>query len=211
MTATRASLKKSLKALLVRDGTVKVSKNYSEVEDLRGKKLTIASKGTTVCNGKGRCASEDHCLGLSVFVTDPKVPAAKKTGDKKIGWRHGTVKICLTHLEDESGAPLIDIDQPVPTRAKRAGKSKSVNPAELPNRVFVPANNGKPQSLVGVTWQELAYAHQGKDVDLLATYCRTLKSEHEKMALRLINAQAKLLEQQEVPHELRSLSRVRSG
>jgi len=210
MTATRASLKKSLKALLVRDGTVKVSKNYSEVEDLRGKKLTIASKGATVCNGKGRCASEDHCLGLSVFVTDPKVPAAKKTGDKKIGWRHGTVKICLTHLEDESGTPFIDLDQPIHARAKRAGRSKEPK-AETSNRVFVAPSNGAPNTLIGVTWQELAYAHQGKDTDLLATYCRTLKSEHEKMALRLINAQAKLLEQQEVPHELRSLSRVRSS
>lgn len=215
MTATRASLKKSLKALLVRDGTVRVSKNYSEVEDLRGKKLTIASKGTTVCNGKGRCASEDHCVGLSVFVTDPKVPAAKKTGDKKIGWRHGTVKICLTHLEDESGIPFIDLDQPLPPRGKRTGKSKDSKAVsgieELPNRVFEPVGNGKPQTLVGVTWQELAYAHQEQDTDLLATYCRTLKAEHEKMALRLLNAQAKLLEQQEVPHELRSLSRVRSG
>jgi hypothetical protein len=194
-----------MKADLKRGGSIKVSENYPR-KDLQGKTLTIASKGTTICNGKGRCASEDHCVGFSVFVTDPKVPAAKK-GDKKIGWRHGTVKICLTYLEDESGKPLIPLDKPLPARTKRTPKE----PTTTPRFEVSPPTNGHSSILVGVTWQALAEAHQAKDVDLLATYCRTLKSEHEKMALRLVNAQAKLLERQEVPSELRGMPRVRSS
>ena len=210
MTVTRASLKKTLKADLKRDGTVKVSDSYPR-EDLQGKTLTIRSKGTTICNGKGRCASEDHCVGLSLFVEDPEVPAPKKAGAKKIGWRHGTVKICLTYLQDKSGKPLVPLDQPLPARAKRSSRKDADTPREPENRVFSAPSNGHAEPLVGVTWKSLAYAHQDKDVDLLATYCRTLKSEHETMALRLVNAQAKLLERQEVSSELRGLSGVRGS
>ncbi len=210
MTVTRASLKKQLKTDLKRGGGIRVSESYPR-EDLQGKVLTIASKGTTICNGKGRCASDGHCVGLSVFVTDPKVPAAKK-GEKKIGWRHGTVKICLTYLQTVEGVSLIPLDQPLPARAKRTPRAPQPLPvpaAEEFARIAAPTNGHA--HLVGVTWQALAEAHQVGDANLLATYCRVLKSEHEKMALRLVNAQAKLLEHQEVPSELRGMSRLRSG
>jgi len=210
-TTTRASLKKTLKASLKREGKVQVSGSYPR-EDLQGKTLTIASKGTTICNGKGRCASEAHCIGLSVFVTDPQVPAAKSKKDKKIGWRHGTVKICLTYLQDnETSKALIPLDKPLPARAKR---SKSTLPpqdrlAETLGESWS-AGNGH-STVVGVTWQELAEAHAAQDIEVLAGFCRRLKSEHEKMALRLVNAQAKLLERQEASSELRGVSRVRSS
>ena len=202
---TRASLKKALKTSLRREGKIKVSDTYPR-EDLRGKTLTIASKGTTVCNGKGRCASDAHCIGLSVFVTDPVVPAAKAKKDKKIGWRHGTVKICLTHLKDEDGKGLIPLDVPLPARQKRTPRSDVSEPfATLP----LPTNGGT--GIRGVSRERIDEAHALGDVSALATYARLLKSEHEKMALRLVNAQAKLLERQEVSSELRGLSGVRGS
>ena len=125
MTMTRAQLKKGLKASLKREGKIKVGDSYPR-EDLVGKTLTIASKTVTVCNGAGRCASEAHCIGLSLFATDPQVPKAKPKKDKKIGWRHGTVKICLTHLMTTKGEPLIPLDVAPLARVKRT----SANPPQ---------------------------------------------------------------------------------
>jgi hypothetical protein len=111
---TTQSVIGSLSEVLVRDAKVVVGDTHKEHA---GETMVVASKGTVPCNGKGKCAG-DNCVGLAVFVTDQDYAA---NPDPTKGWRHNTAKICLTHLQDEDGNPLI----PEGTSVKKATKAKA--------------------------------------------------------------------------------------
>lgn len=89
---------------LVRGVTVVVGETFPD-EELHGAKMKIASKGVVKCNGGKRCADNDACVGLALFLTSPET--FNPEPDSATGWRSNTTKICLTHLKDEDGASLL--------------------------------------------------------------------------------------------------------
>lgn len=178
-----STVNKVMKQRLTRGTTVIVGNSFGQAK-LRGKTQIVTSKGPVKCNGGGRCAG-DWCLGLAIFVADART--AKK--DKKMGWRGGTTKICLTHLKDESGhllvpPPLLQQEEdeaPLRALAESASRSASVNE---------PSNGDSDE----VTWAELAEAHRAKDVNRLASLARRLKSQTEALKSKVIEAQAAVIE-----------------
>lgn len=188
MTATatvpRKTLVRNLAGRLVRGATVVIGPTFDQ-QELRGKEMVLRSKGMVPCNKKGRCAG-DHCVGKAVFVTEPDYQ--EKEG---AGWRDGTTKVCLTHLVDEHGEPLIPFNEDVLEPAdgsseNRAALSSGSRPALPPVRTA--PNNLPPQAGEGVTWQALAEAAKERDTERLIVIARALKTENEILARRLINA-----------------------
>jgi hypothetical protein len=171
MTAQVAEL---LSQRLIRGNSVVVADSFGKAAN-RGQTMIVASKTTVKCNGKGRCAG-DWCIGLSVFLT--KKSSSKK--DKEMGWRGGTVKVCLTHLKDEEGRLLLT---PPALRAAVAPVTSTDRPA-----------NARIEHEGVVTWEDLACASADRDLDLVIFLARKLKSENEKLKSKVIEAQDNLIE-----------------
>lgn len=182
-----STVNKVMKQRLTRGTPVIVAESFGQAK-LRGKSRIVTSKGPVKCNKGGRCAG-DWCVGLAVFVADPK--SAKK--DKKMGWRANTTKICLTHLKDEGGVLLLpppllqEPEQPLRLLAEHAKKFDGleiVDPEEL-------GNGSSPSE---VTWSDLAEAHRAGDLNRLALLARQLKSQTESLKSKVIAAQGRLIE-----------------
>jgi hypothetical protein len=188
---------------LTRGSVVVVGDTFSK-EELHGAKMRVASKGTVKCNGKGRCAG-DHCIGLAVFVTAPET--YEEEPDGSTGWRSNTTKICLTHLQDEAGNPLVNGDTPVPAPAaeapkkKRRGRKKKnesvlvpeMPPAQQSGTVMAPPATPGDQASV-VTWEMLAFAFARKDLTGLSIYARRLMAENQLLTKRLIDMQQRIID-----------------
>jgi hypothetical protein len=164
---------KTLKARLTRGVFVQVADTFTNL-GLRGKQMLVASKGTVKCNKAGRCAG-DWCKGLAVFVTDPE-PTTPEEGEdpSPMGWRRNTVKICLTHLLDDQGVPLLDepheeVLPPLP-------------PSDASRFRFLTPTVQSPDNGSVVTWDMLAKAAEERDFSAIVL-----------MARRLIEVQGTLL------------------
>ena len=97
--------------VLVRGMTVVVGDSYP-VEDLHGKKMTVASKGVVKCKGKD---CDDSCPGFALFVTRPEDYVDPPTKERP--WRTGTIKICLSQLLDKKKQSLAGFVPPADTSA----------------------------------------------------------------------------------------------
>jgi hypothetical protein len=178
---------KVMKQRLTRGTPVIVADSFGQAK-LRGKSRIVTSKGPVKCNKGGRCAG-DWCVGLAVFVADPK--SAKK--DKKMGWRANTTKICLTHLKDEGGVlvlppPLLrqEPEQPLRLLAEHAQRFEGLEVSD-------PEDVGS-SSVGEVTWADLAEAHRAGDLNRLALLARQLKSQTEGLKSKVIATQGRLIE-----------------
>lgn len=119
-------------AALTRGMTVVVGDSFAS-EELHGKKMLIASKGTVGCKGKD-CGSD--CVGLALFVAAPEDYVEVPSADHP--WRTGTVKICVTQLLDKKKQPLIQSIDLSAVKAE-APKRKPGRP-----RKEAPAPEGEP-------------------------------------------------------------------
>lgn len=149
---------------LTRGTPVIIADSFGKAE-LRGDHMIVTSKGPVDCNKGGRCAG-DWCVGLAVFVADP----SNSKRDKKMGWRSGGRKVCLTHLKDTEGNLVLPpplIRQTVP----------------------------RPEVGDEVSWADLAEAHRSGDLDRLAKLARRLKNHNEKLKTHVIDLQEELLDQ----------------
>jgi hypothetical protein len=176
---TAQTVKEVLGQRLIRGTRVTVADSFGKA-DLRGAEMIVASKGPVKCNGKGRCAG-DWCEGLAVFLADPET----LNEDKEMGWRGGTVKVCLTHLKDSDGhlvlaPPALQIAQAA--LAPRPAAAAPAAPAqELPTHEGV------------VTWEDLANADADRDYRLMVFLARKLKRESEELKTKVISLQEKLI------------------
>ena len=174
--------KKMMQQRLTRGTPVQIADSFGRAK-LRGTKGIIASKGPVKCNKGGRCAG-DWCIGLAVFVADPKT----MNEEKEMGWRGGTTKVCLTHLKDEQGALIL---APPSFGAPSFGRSR-IKPEITPEQA---STNGNGSQFSVVSWVELATAHQDGDINRLAFMARKLKTDNERLKGRIIDAQDRLLAQ----------------
>ncbi len=172
----------SIDQTLVRGASVTVSSTYTEKPELAGITTTLRSKKPVHCNKKGKCAG-DHCIGKAVFVNDPTVEPIEGSG-----WRHGTAKICLTHIIDSDSIPILlpestvvgePVSDLVPETYGFYAESREVNED--------PYHTGQ------VLWQDLAHAAADRDTDLLVFLARKLKKENEQMTRQLLDAQARII------------------
>ena len=126
----------ALKQRLLRGTSVFIAESFGQAK-LRGKNMIVSSKGTVECNGGDRCAG-DWCAGLAVFVGTPE--SFKK--DKKLAWRKGQIKICLTHVKDNGGALLVS--PPLLHRPTSTAETPLVRLGEEAAAQKV-SNNGEPE------------------------------------------------------------------
>ena len=159
-----STVKKVLEQRLIRGTKVVVAESF-EKGALRGKTLVVASKQVVTCKKGGRCAG-NWCVGLAVFATN----ASNFKKDKKLAWRTGAHKICLTHLTDEDGELFL------PPSAISVAQEALVEPQV-------------------VTWEDLACASADQDVHALVNIARRLKRENEQLVRKVIEVQNQLIEQ----------------
>jgi len=188
---TRSATEELLSQRLTRGQKLIVADSYGKPK-LRGQQLVVTSKSTVDCNGGGRCAGK-WCVGSAIFVTDVK--SAKE--DKEMGWRGGSVKICLTHLKDNDGVLLV----PPPLLNQTAAKTvftprPSIGRSRLDNVVAESLGNddGSARHSAEVTWDDLADAQKAGDLNRLALLARTLKVQTEELKSKVISTQTKLIE-----------------
>jgi len=174
------AVNKVMQQRLIRGCPVIVADSVGQA-DLRGKTLIVSSKGPVKCNRGGRCAG-DWCVGLAVFLADPK--SSKK--DKKMGWRKDTAKVCLTHIKDENG----DLVVPPPF----ARQQTALRPRPSTRLPDPPPTNGCVTHPTEVTWADLAEAHSAGDLERLALLARALKAQSEILKSTVIESQTKLIE-----------------
>ena len=187
----RSATEELLAQRLTRGQKLIVADSYGKPK-LRGKQLIVTSKSTVTCNGGGRCAGP-WCVGSAIFVTDVK--SSKE--DKEMGWRGGSVKICLTHLKDNDGVllvppPLLNQLATPPVFVARA----AVGSSRLDEAVAetLGNSNGSAHHDGEVTWDDLADAHKAGDLNRLALLARTLKVQTEELKSKVISTQTKLIE-----------------
>lgn len=161
---TASTVKMVLEQRLIRGTKVIVADSFEKAQ-VRGKTLVVASKQPVPCKRGGRCAG-NWCVGLAVFAAPGKV--FKK--DKKLAWRTGAHKICLTHLLDEEGELLL------PPPAVSVGQDALSEPQV-------------------VTWEDLANAAADQDLHTLICYARTLKKSEELLLRKLVAAQEERIAQ----------------
>lgn len=181
---TASTVSKVMEQRLIRGTRVVVADSYGNPK-FRGKTLVVASKSTVKCNGKGRCAGDGSwCVGKAVFL----VTESSSRKDKKMGWRKGAEKICLTHLKDEGGVLLVP---PPLTRQAASPLSDSVRMSDTldPN-----TTTGAPVVSSEVTWDAIARAHQSGNIDEVAQLARVLKARTEELKTRVIHLQDEMLE-----------------
>ena len=161
---------------LIRGTRLKVGPSYSRGALKPGTEVVVASRATIRCNKGGRCAGP-HCTGLAVFVALPD--DAEKEGGKDHGWLRNTQKVCLTHLLDATGQPLIPLAEQEPSTA----------PEETPmalNRL----NGTLPKS---ITWEHLAEVAQEGDKEKIIKVARALKAEVESLQREVIFCQREVI------------------
>jgi len=194
------TLTKSLQERLVRGTVVNVA-NTCQNKRVRGKQTAVVSKKLSTCNGK-TCAEGENvpdCNGLGVFVDNLK--RRSKATEEESGWRAFTTKVCLTHILDEDGVPLLETGK---QSDPEVAEPEVAEPEVAPK--VEPSNNGSgrlPKAAVPtpetlplhetVTWEQLATTLADKDFDALAILARRLKAEGEVQARRLIDAQDKVI------------------
>jgi len=196
------TVKKVMQQRLIRGTPVIVADSFGH-DELRGKKVLVASKTTVKCNKGTRCAGY-WCAGLAVFVTKikptKKVKKTKTRGRGKkakakedMGWRGGTTKICITHLKDKDGVLIL------PPPLDRQPAPKADYPSRLDLKVIeapeaLAGTNGDGRS-TEVTWIALSHAVQSGDLEQIAFMARALKSENDLLKSKVILAQDRLLAQ----------------
>lgn len=171
---TAQTVKTVMEQRLVRGSRVVIADSFGKA-DLRGKEMIVASKGPVKCNGKGRCAG-DWCIGMAVFLANPE----SLNEDKEMGWRGGTTKVCLTHVKDNEGHLLL-----APPALQIAQQALASTPR--PKAVSVTYEGV-------VTWEDLAQVVADRDWNQLTHLARRLKRENEDLKVRVIEAQARLIE-----------------
>jgi hypothetical protein len=178
---TAQTVKKVMQQRLTRGAPVLIADSFGQAA-LRGAKRIIASKGPVKCNKGGRCAGV-WCVGLAVFVADPKT----MNEDKEMGWRGGTTKVCITHLKDDHGVLVL------PPAALQHQPVRRL--PGIPSRTgdIAPVPNGNGNSFSVVTWDDLAKAHQDGDINRLALMARKLKADNEQLKGKVIEAQDRLI------------------
>lgn len=94
-----------------------------------------------------------------------------------MGWRGGTIKVCLTHLKDTEDRLLL-------------------TPSALREAVVITSRpaNARIEHEGVVTWEDLACASADRDLDLVIFLARKLKSENETLKSKVIEAQDDLIE-----------------
>jgi hypothetical protein len=179
---TAATVNQVMEQRLTRGTPVIVAESFGKAK-LRGKKQIVTSKGPVKCNRGGRCAG-NWCPGLAVFVA----PEKSTKRDKKMGWRGGTVKVCLTHLKDADGDLLV----PPPLTLQGSGEHPAfpTDPKILPE---TPSRSGGSASSE-VSWSDLAEADSARDYARLVLFARTLKTQNEALKSKVIEAQERLIE-----------------
>ena len=150
-----------------------VGNSYSK-SAYHGKTMVVASKNTVPCRGGGRCAG-DWCEALSVFL----VEESTVLDDQKMGWRKGSIKVCLTHLKTEDGKLIL----PPPGLE---GEDKPLTALAQSDQEVVEVDT--------VTWSDLAEAHASGNLNQLAYLARKLMSENEVLSRKVIEAQDKLIQ-----------------
>jgi hypothetical protein len=205
---------------LVRGASVVVGESFPDAE-LHNVEMRVASKGVVACKGGKRCAEGVACRGLALFVTDPASFDAVSDGSK--GWRHGKVKICMTHLKDTEGNALLlggqDDHSPVPgdqksqRRPKVLSKSSSgeiSSAAVLPPPVNEEIAEGDEEALMPVppvrtialkviheegliTMQDVADALNAKDFERMKQFILSLKDENDTLRRQLNLVQQHLI------------------
>lgn len=173
---TAQTVKTVMEQRLIRGTRVVIADSFGKA-DLRGEEMIVASKGPVKCNGKGRCAG-DWCIGLSVFLADPDTLHE----DKEMGWRGGTTKVCLTHVKDSEGHLYL---APPALQIAQQALASTPRPEEPPTG----ATHGGV-----VTWEDLAQTVADRDWVRLTHLARKLKRENEDLKVRVIEAQARLIE-----------------
>lgn len=174
----------ALKQRLTRGTHVSIADSFGQAK-LRGKEMVVSSKGTVDCNGGDRCAG-DWCSGLAVFTGTPE--SFKK--DKKLAWRKGQVKICLTHLKDENGVLLVS--PPLLSTPASIAETPLVRLGEeAVARSTAP--NGNEVEII-VTWTDLAHAHGRGDIDRLSALARQLKRDNERLVRKTLAVQEQLIQ-----------------
>jgi len=200
---TAQTVKKVMQQRLTRGARVVVAESYSD-ESLHGKTMTVTSKGPVKCNRGGRCAG-DWCVGYAVFVSEPGARKNAKKGDKRLGWRAATKKICLTHLKDEQGTLLVpppimrqQQGEERPHRASRRSRRKRTEKPKVEETKALPAptdtNGADEGSVADVSWSDMADAHQAGDINSLAMMARRLKAENERLKNKMIGTQERLID-----------------
>lgn len=171
------TLMQELDRRLVRGTRVIVADSVGHAH-LRGVEQIIASKAFVKCNRGDRCAG-DWCIGRAVFVMDP----ATKNDDRDMGWRNGTTKLCITHLKDMEGNLIL------PPSAMEVAQEALERQAVVTN-TRVRSGAGDP-----VTWEELATTASERDWAHLVSLARRLKRENETLTQKVVDLQAKVIEQ----------------
>lgn len=168
---TKTDIKTKLMYELSRGTRLQVGPTYNRGDIKPGNDVVICSKQPVRCNGAGRCAGP-HCVGLAAFVGPPDDVVEHPTADQ--GWLRNTQKICLTHLLDATGQPLVPVgeQEPEPKVAEEISMSST-------NRL----NGDLPKS---VTWEELAQAAGKKDHETILLSARSLKTENDHLKSDLI-------------------------
>ncbi len=149
---------------------------------IRGKELLVASTGPVKCNKGGRCEDPTRCIGLAVFLATPEVVKKEKRGRKRMGWRKGAAKLCITWLSDTDGNLILPKSLAETAKTTRRRKSR------------IAETNGNGEEIREVSWSDLAEAYAADDIESLSLMARSLKAETESLKSKVIAAQDRLIE-----------------
>jgi hypothetical protein len=158
---------------LVRGATVVVGETFSD-EELHGAKMKIASKGVVKCNGGKRCADNAACVGLALFLTDPKTFDPEPDGNT--GWRSNTTKICLTHLKDTNGKALLSGKRAKASLASGEQEPEKVAPKKSGRRrkTLVKSSSGEDRAAAATLPPPVVEEVPEDEVQMTAPPLRTL-------------------------------------